>query len=93
MPVDNLMGPSLCGQPGACGHHIGDPWFLECFFQLNMWFGMVQNKKKLIDARKAEILVKIYWLCRAKNDNHYMITNCLILFQIVQISLLFVLFD
>ena len=54
---------------------------------------MVQNQKKLIDAhKKAEKLVKIYWLCRAEKDNHYKLFN-LLFFQILQISLLFVLFD
>ena len=50
------------------------PDFLECFF--NIWFGMVQNQKKLIDAHKVEILFKIYWLCRAEKDNHYELFKC-----------------
>jgi len=36
---------------------------------------MVQNQKKLIDAHKAEILVKIYRMCRAEKDNHYKLCN------------------
>ena len=72
MLTDDLLGP--CGRPGARGHHIGDPWFLECFF-FNIWFGMVLNQKNLINAHKAEILVKIYWLCRAEKDNHYKLFN------------------
>jgi len=39
---------------------------------------MVQNQKKLIDAHKAEILVKIYGLGRAEKNNHY---NCLNFFS------------
>jgi len=28
-----------------------------------------------MDAHKAEILFKIYWLCRAEKDNHYKLFN------------------
>jgi len=52
---------------------------------------MVQNQVKLVDAHRAETLVKIYWLCRAEKVNHYKLLNYF--FQILQISLLFVLFD
>jgi len=51
---------------------------------------MVQNLKKLIDAHKAEYWFK-YTDCAELTK--IAITNCLIFFQILQISLLFVLFD
>jgi len=63
MPADNLIGP--CGRPGAHGHHIGHPWFLECFFQHLIGHGL--KSEKLIDAHKAEIWVRIHWLCRLQS--------------------------
>jgi len=51
LPADNLLGPY--GRPSACGHHM---IFLECFFQHVIWYG--PKSEKLIDAHKAEILVK-----------------------------------
>jgi len=42
MPADNLLGPY--GRPGARGHHIGDPRFLECFFQDMIWYGPKSEK-------------------------------------------------
>ena len=42
MPSRDLLGP--CRQPGACGPHTGNPCFLECFFQHNIWYGPKSEK-------------------------------------------------
>jgi len=72
------------------GTTLVTPDFKSVFF--NIRFGMVQNHKKLIDAHKAEILVKCTDCAELSKIT---ITNCLIyfFFQILQISLLFNLFD
>jgi len=51
---------------------------------------------KSLDAGKAEKLVKIYQLCRAQGDNHSNLLKLFVFFsffQVLQISLLFVLLD
>ena len=87
LPADNLLGPYV--RPSACGHHM---IFLECFFQHVIWYG--PKSEKLIDAHKAEILVK-YTDCAELWK--ITIANCklfiYLFFQMLQISLLFILFD
>jgi len=61
---------------------------IECIFSI---YDLVCSKiRKSLDVKKAEKLVNIYRLCRAEEDNHL---NLLKLFEVIYISLLFVLFD
>ena len=46
--------------------------------------------RKSLDVEKAEKLFKIYWLCRAEEDNHWIYSNCLIYSSLFFKSLNFV---
>jgi len=79
---------SLCTCPASSAS-------IECIFSI---YDLVCSKiRKSLDAEKAEKLVKIYRLCRAEEDNHSNLLKLLDLFwyffQVLYISLLFVLFD
>jgi len=67
---------------------------LECIFSTYdlVW----SNIRNSLDAEKAETFVKIFWFCRAEEDCQWHLLKTVQMFfwffQVLQISLLFILF-
>jgi len=87
MPFGPPSYTYACGWPTWSLQATWCPWaphwwpLIFGFFCFNIWFGMVQNQTTLIYVYKAEKLVKIYWLCRAEKDNHYILFNLFFFFS------------
>jgi len=68
---------------------------IECIF--STYGFLCSNIRNSLDADNAEKLVKTYCFYRAEEDNHYNLLKTIriifFFFQVLQISLLFVLFD